>query len=316
MISRRRLGVLALALVAVTAACGDDGLSDRAAKVAATTTSSSTTTTVNLPVGQPSRIVSLSPTATETLFAIGAGPQVVAVDSFSTYPLEAPITDLSAYEPNVEAIASYDPDLVITEGSNQDLLDQLNVLGIATMAAPAPKSLDGAFEQMERLGAVTGNIAEAAQLVMDLQAQVDSIKALVPRGEGKLRYYYELDPTYYSASSKTFIGAVLGLLGMDNIADSADNSKAAGYPQLTPEFIIDADPDVILLADTKCCQTTPESVIARAGWGDIRAVAEGHIIALDDDVASRWGPRIVDLMRQVAEAVAGITPRFDDSLGS
>jgi iron complex transport system substrate-binding protein len=289
--TRRIVGVL-VAATTILAACGDDDLSDRAAKVAATTVAPVTTTTVPAPLGKPERIVSLSPSATEMLFAIGAGAQVVAVDSFSNYPLEAPITDLSAFDPNVEAIVTYQPDLVITDGTNQQVLDQLNEVGVATLAARAPKTLNGAFEQMETLGAATGNIAGAAGLVMQLEAEVAQILAGVPDREGALAYYYELDDSFFSASSKTFIGAVLELLGMVNIADEVDNNQSAGYPQLTPEFIIDADPDVILLADTKCCQQTPETVAGRPGWDTTRAVAEGHVIALDDDVASRWGPHI------------------------
>jgi len=317
MITRRRLSAFALTfLVVVAAACGDDAVSERDKRVNATTTSTSTTTTVPPPIGRPSRIVSLSPTATETLFAIGAGDQVVAVDSYSTYPPEAPITDLSAYEPNVEAITSYDPDLVITDGTNQQLLDQLNTLGIATLAAPAPKTLTGAFEQMETLGASTGNIAQAAALVVDLEAQVKGILDAFPDREGTLTYYYELDPTFFTASSKTFIGAVLGLLGMENIADEVDNSKTAGYPQLTPEFIVQANPDVIVLADTKFSLQTLETVSARPGWSEIRAVVEGNILELDDDIASRWGPRIVELLQVVAKAVQDIEPIVDDSLSS
>jgi iron complex transport system substrate-binding protein len=250
------------------------------------------------------------------LFAIGAGPQVVAVDSYSNYPVEAPTTDLSAFEPNLEAITKYEPDLVITDGTNQQLIDQLNGLEIATQPAPAPKSLNGAFEQIEKLGAVTGNIAQAAQLVMNLEARVASILNGFPNPPGQVTYYYELDPTYFSAASKTFIGSVLAELDMKNIADEVDTGKTGGYPQLTPEFIVQADPDVILLADTKCCQQTPETVASRPGWADIEAVSEGHIIALDDDVASRWGPRIVDLLDQVADAVRGIEPRLDNSFTS
>ena len=274
--------------------------------VAKTTTSSST---VPLPIGKPSRIVSLSPSATETLFAIGAGPQVVAVDSNSNYPPEAPITDLSAYEPNAEAIAKYQPDLVITDGTNPDLNAQLNKLGIAVFSSKAPKSLAGVYQQVEAIGAATGNVAMAGELSTKMQDEISAlIKSYVKPPSGRVRYYYELDNTYYAVASKTFIGAVLGQLGLYNIADKVDNSKSGGYPQLTPEFIIAENPDVIFLADSKCCQQSAETVKARPGWGEIRAVKEGHVVALDDDIASRWGPRVVELITAIVAGIQGITP--------
>ncbi len=313
-LSRRRLGAVALALVAT--ACGhstatvtvvhDTGAAASASPGGGTKTASGTTTTVALPVGKPSRIVSLSPSATEMLFAIGAGPQVVAVDSDSNFPAQAPKTTLSAYQPNVEAIAAYRPDLVITDGTNPQLLSQLNALHIATLAAPAPTALSGVFTQIEQIGAVTGNIATAGALATSLQQRAASIVASFPKPTIPVRYYYELDNTYYSATSHTFIGAVLGSLGLSNIADSADTTKSAGYPQLTPEFIVKANPDVILLADTKCCQQSVQTVAARPGWNVLTAVAQHRVIALDDDVASRWGPRIVDLLQQVATALRSV----------
>jgi len=309
MITRRRLFATALAFLPLAAACGNDDSGASATKaiaVAKTTTSSST---VPLPLGKPSRVVSLSPSATETLFAIGAGPQVVAVDSFSNYPPEAPVTDLSAYEPNVEAIAKYQPDLVITDGTNADLIAQLNKLGIAVFKAPAPKNLAQVYQQIEAIGAATGNVAMAGALSTKLQEDITSvIRSYTKPTAGKVRYYYELDNTYFSVSSKTFIGSLMADLGMYNIADKVDNSKTAGYPQLTPEFIVEENPDVIFLADSKCCQQSAETVKARPGWAEITAVKTGKIVALDDDIAQRWGPRVLDLLRAILAGIQGITP--------
>ena len=117
-----------------------------------------------------------------------------------------------------------------------------------------------------------------------------------------MTYYYELDDTYYSVTSDTFIGAVLGELGMKNIADAAKGASS-GYPQLSAEYIVQANPDLILLADTKCCGQDAEKVAKRPGWQDLTAVQDGGVVELDDDVASRWGPRIADLLQQVGDAV-------------
>lgn len=309
MITRRRLLAAALAFLPLAAACGSNGDTVEATKAVAVAKTTTTSSTVPLPLGKPSRIVSLSPSATETLFAIGAGPQVVAVDSFSNYPPEAPITDLSAYEPNVEAIAKYQPDLVIVDGTNADLIAQLNKLGIAVFKSPAPKNLAQLYQQIEAIGAASGNVAAAGALSSKMQEDITSmLRSYTKPSAGKVRYYYELDNTYFSVSSKTFIGFIMAQLGMYNIADKVDNSKSAGYPQLTPEFIVEENPDVIFLADSKCCQQNAETVKARPGWSEITAVKEGHIVALDDDIASRWGPRVLDLIRAILVGIEGVTP--------
>jgi iron complex transport system substrate-binding protein len=314
-LSRRRLGALALSLLGA-AACGDDSVSARDKKVRRTTVPSSTTTTVSPPVGQPTRIVSLSPTHTETLFAIGAGSQVVAVDRTSTYPLQAPVSDLDVTNLNIELLTSFQPDLVILEAAEQSVLDQLNVLDIAVLDLPIPRSLNGSFEQIERVGAVTGNIASAAQLVANFETRVQALLASFPDQTGHLRYYLERDPNFSTAASKTFIGAVFGLLDMRSIADAVDTGRTAGYPQLTSDYIVKANPDVILLADTQCCQESLDTLAARPGWSDLRAVAEGHVILLADDVASRRGPRTVDMLVSVADKVRDIEPHPDDTLSS
>jgi iron complex transport system substrate-binding protein len=258
----------------------------------------------------PSRIISLSPTHTEMLFAIGAGDQVIAVDAFSNYPPEAAAkaTDLSGFEPNVEAIAGYEPDLVVTEGTRPDLVDQLESLGITTWQGPAVASFSEVFEQIEQLGAATGRVAEAAEVVAEMQAEIDEITAGLPETSRPFTYYHELDPTYFSVTSDTFIGYVYGQLGLRSIADLAEGSGGQ-YPQLNAEFIISSNPDLIFQACTKYCGETAASMAARPGWDAISAAADGLIFEMDDDVASRWGPRIVDYYRTVAEAVGAVVER-------
>jgi iron complex transport system substrate-binding protein len=253
----------------------------------------------------PTRIISLSPTHTEMLFAIGAGDQVVAVDDFSNYPPEAAekMTDLSGWAPNVEAIASYEPDLVVTDGTNPDLLDQLDSLGIARWEGPAAASFSDIYDQIEQLGAATGNIGDAAELVSSMQAEIDEITADLPELGEPLTYYHELDNTYFSITSDTFIGYVYGQLGLRSIADLAEGSGGQ-YPQLNAEFILSEDPDLIFLACTTYCGESAETVAARDGWGQLSALQNGLVIELDDDTSSRWGPRIVDFYREVADAVA------------
>ena len=254
---------------------------------------------------RPERIVSLSPTATEMLFAIGAGDQVEAVDDQSNYPSDAPVTDLSGYEPNVEAIVSYEPDLVVYSTEPGDLGAALVGLDIPALQQPAAATLEDVYDQIDQLGVATGNEPEAEAVVETMRAEIESIAESIEPPSEPVTYYHELDDTYYSVTSSTFIGQLYSLVGLKNIADEAKGA-GGGYPQLSAEYIVDADPDLIFLADTKCCGQSSRTVAERPGWDRIAAVESGGVIPLDDDVASRWGPRVVDYLRRIAEAVADI----------
>ena len=255
------------------------------------------------PAGPPQRIVSLSPTATEILFAIGAGSQVVAVDADSTYPETAPRTGLSGFDPNTEALAGYRPDLVVYAIDPGELGASLEAVGVRSLLQPPAARLEDTYDQILALGAATGREREAGALVEEMKAGVTAAVGSLPRFERAPTYYHELDQLYFTATSKTFIGEVYRLLGLDNIADEADR-QGNGYPRLSAEFIVQADPDFIFLADSRCCAQSAETVASRPGWDQIRAVQNGGVIELDDDVASRWGPRIVELLASVADAVS------------
>lgn len=306
-----KAGVAGLFLFIATAlgACGSsDESSDTTVAEAATEESAFPVTVGDLTLeAKPERIVSLSPTATEMLYAIGAGSQVVAVDEFSNYPEEAAAlgTALSGFEPNIEAISGYEPDLVIISYDPGSLVEQLGALGIPVFAANATMDLAGTYEQIEQLGALTGNLDAAVQLTGQMQADIDVAIASVEAPEQPLTYYYELDNTYYSVTSNTFVGQIFALFGLSNIADGVEEGN--DYPQLSAEVIVSADPDLIFLADTKCCGQTAETVAARDGWAQMKAVTSGGVVELDDDVASRWGPRIVELVEAIAVAVSGAT---------
>ena len=250
---------------------------------------------------RPHAVVSLSPTATEMLFAIGAGDQVKAVDKDSDYPKRAPHTSLDGYQPNVEAIAAYRPDLVVMAGDTTGLVGQLHTLGIPVVSLPAASTLNDTYDQLTTLGRATGHGAQAAAEITSMKSQIAAI-VRGAHGASTIRsYYYELDPTYYTVTSATFVGHVLGLLGLRSVADAAPGSSSSGgYPQLSSEYIVHADPDVVFLADTLCCGQDAQKVGARPGWSTIRAVQAHHVVALNDDVASRWGPRVVDLLRAAA----------------
>jgi iron complex transport system substrate-binding protein len=252
---------------------------------------------------KPSHIVSLSATATEMLFAIDAGPQVTAVDETSNYPANAPKTNLSSFKPNAEAIAAKQPDLVVLSDDIDHIVDQLKTLKIPVYVAPAAKTLDDSYAQIGDLGKLTGHSAEATALAQRMRDDIGKLVKDAPKRPAPLKFYYELDDTYYSVTSKSFIGSLFASVGLVNIADGSGTADNA-YPQLSAETILKANPDLIFLADTKCCGQSLATVSARAGWSNLTAVKTGQVVGLDDDIASRWGPRVVDLLHNITDAVA------------
>ena len=314
---RRRAPVLALAavVVALTAGCAGSGGAAPVRNAGATSGSSTTSTpTAQFPVTvhaangnvrivrKPRSIVSLSPTATEMLYAIGAGAQVRAVDKDSDYPRTVPRTTLDSLNLNVEAIARYHPDLVVVSDVTAAQSAQLHDLGMTVIEEPAAANLAQVYQQLVQLGTVTGHADGANTEVAGMKARIARIVKATPAS--RATYYYELDQTYYSETSSTFIGQVLGLLGLRSIADSASGAAASGgYPQLSAEFVIKANPDYVLLADTICCKQSAATVAARPGWSALSAVHHGRVVALNDDIASRWGPRVVDLLIEVSRAI-------------
>jgi iron complex transport system substrate-binding protein len=324
---RRLAAAATLSLAVALAACGDDdpapSATDAAPPAAAASTGATdaasagagadafpvTVASGQLPdtvdleiVERPDAIVSLSPTATEMLFAVGAGEQVVAVDAFSYYPEEAPVTDLSGFEPNLEAILGYSPDLVVASGDPGDLVSGLEAAGVPTLLLPSALDLDEAYDQMRRAGAATGHAEAAEDLVAETRENIEAAVAEAGgAGEG-LTYYHELDPSFFSASSDTFIGEVYGLFGLANIADETGEA----YPQLSQEFVVEADPDVVFVTSGDF-SATPEEIAARPGWEEVAAVENGDVVVVDADTASRWGPRTDEFAQSVAEALQGVS---------
>jgi iron complex transport system substrate-binding protein len=282
-----------VAAALMVAACGDSSGTPASTGTAPTTTA----------VPKPSRIVSLSPTATEMLYAVGAGSQVVAVDDQSNYPAQAPKTDLSGYKPNLEAIAAKNPDLVVMSDDAAGLVAKLQTLKITALVLPSATTIDDSYSQMEKLGVATGNVSGATEAVLKMKTRMSDLVKSVPKPARPLRYYHELDNTLYTATSKTFIGEVYKLAGLQNIADAADKTSS-GYPQLSAEYLVQQNPDLVFLADTKCCGQNAKTFGARPGFDQIAAVKNGGVVELDDDIASRWGPRTPDLLDAVVKALA------------
>lgn len=301
--------VLAFGLAALSACGGSSGGSTPSL---ATTPSASSGFPVTVKAAngsvtlssQPTAIVSLSPSATEMLYAMDAGSQVKAVDKYSNYPPGTPRTGMSALQVNVESLIALRPDLVIIPNPDDKLAAKLKTVSIPLLVMPAAAKLADVYSEISTLGEATGHVEQATSEADGIRTSLQRIAASVPKTSPAPTYFYELSPDFYSVTSDTFVGQVLGLLGLHSIADTAKGAaKSGGYPQLSSEFIVKANPDYIFLADTICCGQTIGKVAKRAGWSQMSAVTGHHVVPLNDDIASRWGPRIVVLLKTVADAL-------------
>ena len=253
---------------------------------------------------KPTRIISLSPSATEILFAIKAGPQVLAVDDNSNFPAEIPKSELSSFTPNVEAIAAMKPDLVILQinaTNARNVQGALSKLEIPVFVEPSARNLNDTYREISLLGLATDRNSAANSLINVMKKRISkTIKST--RSQEKKTFFHELDNTLYTATSKTFIGRVYKDLGLINIADAAAIADKSGYPQLSAEYLINSNPNFIFLSNAQYGESK-DTVSARPGWKTIDAVKSGRIIELPADIPSRWGPRIADFYEFVAKAI-------------
>ena len=270
-----------------------------------------TLTSVNGPVtikSQPHRIMSLSATATSMIYDIGAGRQVVAVDKYSTDPPHAPRTSLSGFETGAESYLSYRPDLVVlAQDPGGTVSAQLAAAGVPALVLGPANTLRDTYAQLTTLGRATGHDAGASTERASLKAQLAAvIHEVGGRGRGAT-YYQELDPTLYSATSHTFIGALYGMLGMVNVADAA-GAGGDQYPQLSAEYLVRSNPRYVFLADDVCCGQSAATFASRPGFSVLQAVQHHRVFAIPDSIASEWGPRIVVFLKMVAKDLGVASP--------
>lgn len=306
-----RMFLLALVL-AIVASCTGAPVSPTAVSSPTALTAPPTATTSPSPITvrddagrtvtfttPPQRIVSAAPSATELAFAVGLGDEVVAVDKFSNYPSAATSrTSIGSYtQPDLEAILGAKPDLVlVTDVHLADLVPTLDAQKIPTLVLAA-KNIEGILLDLELLGRVGGQQAKADELVSQLRARIAAVEAKVA-GSDPVPVFYELDPTLFTPGPGTFIDDIIRRAGGRNIAAGATTA----YPQLSSEEVIAANPAVIILAD-EVAGVTADAVAARPGWSKVSAVTTKRIVAIDADIGSRPGPRVVDALEQIAAAL-------------
>ena len=258
-------------------------------------------TEVTIPA-EPQRIVSLTPDATETLFAIGAGSRVVAkVEDIANYPPEAeslPVVATFAGV-DVEKIVDLEADLVVSAGSGLtqgDAVEQLRRAGIPVLVS-YPTTIDEGLASIRRIGVAVGLPADAAALADEMEADLDELAALASSAGTRPRVFYEIDVTggIFTPPADSIYGEMFRLAGGEPISGDANYS-------ISLEELVDADPEVILLGDA-AYGVTPEQVAGRAGWGGMTAVKNGRIVAVDDVVVTRPGPRLAEGLRALVAAI-------------
>jgi iron complex transport system substrate-binding protein len=292
---------LSMALTLAMAACG--GEKEPAASPEPTTPATDFPLTITRSDGReltiaeaPQRIASLSPAATEVLYAVGAGPQIVATDLQSDYPAEAAnTTKLDAYQPNLEAIAGVEADLIIIASNQDNIVEALDRLGEKVLFLEVPDTINGVGEQVRLLARASGHAQEGERLAQEMQGRIEAVTSKLADVEEGPRVYHELDNTFFTVAPNSFVGDFYNLLKARNIAEGA----LTAYPQLTQEEILDRDPEVIILADADSGES-PQTVKARPGWGVISAVKNDRIYVIDPDIVSRPGPRVADGLEQLA----------------
>jgi len=296
----RKLIFLLLALTLALAACAP----------AAEPASSGTTftdglgRTVTLPAAAQ-KVVSMAPSNTEILFAIGAGPQVVGRDEFSDYPVEAkslPSIGGSMGQYSYEQVAALKPDLVLaSEINTPEQVKALEDLGLTVYYLSNPKSLEDLYTNLATVAQLTGRETEAAALVESLKARVRAVDDKLTGVADKPVVFYEIDASDpnkpYTTGPGTFIDLLIARAGGQNLPGLTD-----AYPQVSLEQIVLANPAVILLGDA-LYGTTPESVAGRPGWSKIAAVTENRVLSFNDNLVSRPGPRLVDGLEALAQAI-------------
>jgi len=255
---------------------------------------------------QPAQhIVSLAPSNTEILFAIGAGDQVIGRDEFSDFPDAAQtVTNIGGGfgELNMETIISLQPDLVLAADlTPPEQIEAIEKLGLTVYALPNPVTLDGMYENLKTVGMLTGHSQAAEQLIGNLINRVSSVEAKVTQIQERPLVFYELDSTDpdapWTAGPNTFIDTLITMAGGTNLGGSMQDA----WTQVSVEELLVQNPEMIVLGDATWGGITPEDVQARESWAGMQAVKDGKIYTFDDNLVSRPGPRLVDGLESFAQ---------------
>jgi iron complex transport system substrate-binding protein len=277
-------------------ACGSDGKSADEAFATVTDDNGNTVAIAD----KPERIVSTAPANTETLFALGLGDRVVGVNSLDDYPPEvADIAKVGDYQANAEAITALSPDLVVGYSGNEEALAPIQTAGTPVLILN-PTTLEGIYTNINIIGTATGATDEAADLVGSIRTQIAQITETAAATGESPTVFYALDNTLWTCGPGSFVDELLTLAHATNVA-SVEGAGTDAYYQFSPEQLVAADPDVILLPGSM--YTSPDEFSADPRFAGLKAVTGGRVLVIDDVIVTRPGPRIGEGLRILAEAV-------------
>ena len=256
--------------------------------------------------GPAKKIVSLAPSNTEILFAVGAGSNVIGRDEFSDFPAEVKSLQSvggSMGQYNMEEIAKLQPDLVLAASLNTpEQIKAIEDLNLKVFVVTNPTTFDGLYANIETVGQLTGHSNEASQLAASLKQRVEAVADAAAKTKTTTKVFYELDATDpakpWTAGPGSFIDTMIKMAGGANVAASLKSD----YAQISQEELIAADPEVILLGDG-AYGVTPAQVASRPGWAGMAAVKNNRVLSFDDNLASRPSPRLVDGLELVFKAL-------------
>jgi len=254
--------------------------------------------------GVPQRIVSHAPGVTEILFALGLEEKVVGVSNYCNYPEEAKLKDKVGdfWNPSIEKIVDLEPDLVFTPGNDERLMNHLGELGIAYIVLQ-PQDMDGILKDIELVGKVTDAEKSAERLIKDMQERISYVITRV-KDVPRPKVFYIIEATDLSnpwtAGPGSFIDSLITLAGGENIAAAVQGA----WVQFSLEAVVASDPEIIILpAHHGTAFTTPEVLREHPAWRGVTAVKENKIFTIDDDLISRYGPRVVNGLERMAKII-------------
>jgi iron complex transport system substrate-binding protein len=253
---------------------------------------------------KPMRIVSTAPASTETLFALGVGDRVVGVTSLDDYPPEVTnIAKIGDFQANTEAIMALSPDLVVGYSGNEEALAPVSAAGAAVVILN-PATIDGVCANITMLGTATGAVGKAAEVVASMQAQIQAATDAAAKATDKPRVFYALDNTLWTAGPGSFVDELLGKANCVNIgsAEMPSGITAQPYYQFSPEQLVAADPDVILLPSSSGYKSADEFT-SDSRFAGLTAVKQGHVYLFDDTTLTRPGPRLGEGLKLLVETI-------------
>lgn len=254
----------------------------------------------------PSRIISLAPSATEIVFALGAGDKVIGADQFSDYPAAAKevprVSD--GFNPNYEQILAAKPDLVLAAGiTSPDALKKLEELGLKVLVVGSEQTtFENVMNDIELVGQVLGAPDKAQSVIEGMKSKIADVRARVAKATIKPRVFWELDATDpakpYTAGPGSFVHELIGLAG----GESVGGNLKSPYAQVSAEEVIQQNPEIIIMSDA-AYGVAPESVGKRPGWDVIAAVKNNKVFPIDDNLVSRPGPRLAEGLEAAAKLI-------------